>query len=132
MAVVVFDPEELLITTDDAKAIGLMDPTTLKSNIASYDPTKLPANGRFQMTVREYFMKIPTHWIYYEAVYPEIPGNPPVPNPDLAALQILTDMTNVIFPTKGLIKKLFGAKVTPIIADDSDRTFEAQKVCISS
>ncbi len=122
MALVVFDPEELLISTTDATAIGLMtiNNNVTTYNVSSYDPTKLPANGAFQMTIGDYLSKISNHRIYYEAGYVGAPT-------DLAALQASTDMTNVIFPTKALIKTLFGAKTTPSVGG-SDQVFEGQKV----
>lgn len=127
MALVVFDPEELVITQTDAIAIGLMDGTTFKSNIASYVPDKLPSNGAFQMMVQEYFQTIPNHRIFYEAGYPkDAKGQEPQ---DLTDLRTSTDMTNVIFPTKALIKTMFGAKETPdLVAGESDRIFEGQKL----
>lgn len=129
MGLVVFDPEELVITQSDAIAIGLMDGTTFKSNVASYVPDKLPSNGAFQMMVQEYFQTIPNHRIFYEAGYPkDAQGKEPQ---DLTDLRTSTDMTNVIFPTKALVKTIFGAKKTAdLVAGESDRIFEGQKVLL--
>ena len=160
---VTFDPEELLVSPDNAEAIGLkvpdkkpdmsnpqsppnpadpLSPTDTANpptpskppdepgsskevkGIESYDAEKLPANGAFQMTVGEYFTKIPKHRIYYEAGYEENG------KADLDELKESADQTSVIFPQISLVKQLFGSRVTEKIlgTKDEDRIFEGQKV----
>jgi hypothetical protein len=115
MALVVFDPDELVVSQNDAVEVGLIDAGASTSNIASYDPSKLPSNGAFQMTVGEYINKITqSHRIYYEAAGVE-------------DLKVSTDMTNVIFPPQELIKAIFGGN-DPDIEGETDRIFEGQKV----
>ncbi|CZR65010.1 uncharacterized protein PAC_14910 [Phialocephala subalpina] len=133
MAVVVFDPGELLLSPADAASIGLInstdpatyDPTkdikTPNSTVSTYIPTKLPSDGAYQMTIGDYFTKIPIHRIYYEAGYDGTTD----PNPD---------PVSVIFPKKSMLEEIFGSKATPSIPTDpvelakSDRRFEAQKL----
>lgn len=147
LALVTFDPDELLVSPADAIDIGLQiipkepevpvvptNPTnTTESStspkpvtvISSYDPEKLPANGAFQMTVGEYFTKIPSHRIYYEAGY-EGSGQK-----DFEELQESSEIASVIFPKMSLVKKILGSRVTATIsgAKEEDRIFEGQKVC---
>ena len=80
------------------------------------------------MTIGDYFLKIPSHRIYYEAGY-DGPDDP-----DLVELQQSVDMTNIIFPKKGLVKQIFGSKTTADISDNKgeDRIFEGQKVGTTS
>ncbi|KAH7356949.1 hypothetical protein BKA65DRAFT_218378 [Rhexocercosporidium sp. MPI-PUGE-AT-0058] len=143
MALVTFDPDELLVSPADAIDIGLQvvppssatavagstaadstDPPAPVTVIPSYDPEKLPANGAYQMSVGEYFMKIPKHRIYYEAGY-EGSGKQ-----DFDDLKLSTEMASVIFPKMSLVKKILGSKVTADIskAEEDDRIFEGQKL----
>lgn len=94
MALLVFSPDELLVSGADATATGL-------SNIESYIPTKLPSNGAFPMTVANYMSTI-TRRVYYEAA-----GVDGIEDP--------TEMTSIIFPKKGLIQSLLGTKEQPDI-----------------
>lgn len=102
IAVLVFDPAELLVQPGDATATGL-------SSIASYNAAKLPPNGAFPMTVGDYITKIPTHRIDYES------------DSEFNDLKTSTDATSIIFPTKGLIKRILGTK-------DSLSVLESYKV----
>ncbi|KAK0100918.1 hypothetical protein ONS95_007360 [Cadophora gregata] len=143
MALVTFDPEELLVTPVDAIDIGFhvlpspeatslagsrtpetIDPPMPVTVIASYDPEKLPANGAYQMTVGEYFTKIPKHRVYFEAGY-EGSGKQ-----DFDDLKVSAEMTSVIFPKMSLVKKILGSRVTANIPNgqDEDRIFEGQKL----
>lgn len=126
MALIAFDPSELQVSETDAVEIGLSVPSKPETGIQSYIPSKLPANGAFQMKVGEYLSKITAHRIYYEAGY-EGDGEA-----DFKDLKIDADMTNVIFPQKSLIIQILGSKTTsdipsPVPAGE-DRIFEGQKV----
>jgi hypothetical protein len=90
MAVLVFSPDELLVNDNDAVATGL-------KKITSYVPTKLPANGAFEMTVGDYLTKLPKRRIFYEAA-------------GIDDLKDSTEVTSIIFPTKGLIQQMLGTK----------------------
>lgn len=126
MALIAFDPSELQVSETDATAIGLSVPSKPADGIQSYVPTKLPADGAFQMKIGEYLSKITTHRIYYEAGY-EGDGEQ-----DFEELKGEADMTNVIFPQKSLIKQILGSKTTSDIPNPvpvgEDRIFEGQKV----
>ncbi|KAF8851876.1 hypothetical protein BDZ45DRAFT_678781 [Acephala macrosclerotiorum] len=126
MALITFDPSELQVSEADATAIGLNDPGKPDDGIESYMPSKLPADGAFQMKIGEYLSKITTHRIYYEAGY-EGDGEQ-----DFEDLKGETDMTNVIFPQKSLIKQILGSKTTSDIPNPvpvgEDRIFEGQKM----
>ncbi|KAG4435923.1 hypothetical protein IFR05_008580 [Cadophora sp. M221] len=143
MALVTFDPDELLVSPADAINIGLQvipspkatagagptaadttDPPEPVTVIPSYNPEKLPENGAYQMSVGDYFTKIPKHRIYYEAGY-EGSGKQ-----DLADLKVSTEMASVIFPKMSLVKKILGSRVTADIlkVEKEDRIFEGQKL----
>ncbi|KAH8654009.1 hypothetical protein BGZ60DRAFT_435848 [Tricladium varicosporioides] len=126
MALIAFDPSELQVSGDDAIAIGLSVPDKPDASIKSYVASKLPADGAFQMQIGEYLTKIKTNRIYYEAGYEGDGSN------DLEDLKDSTDMTNVIFPQKYLIKQILGSKTTEDIPNPipvgEDRIFEGQKM----
>jgi hypothetical protein len=96
MAVVVFDPEELLVQPAEAGTTGL-DGITF-GGVASYNSQKLPANGTFPMAIGDYLTKIPTHRIYYDAGY-----STAAETKELNDLKSSTEMTSIIFPKKKLL-----------------------------
>ncbi|KAH0562327.1 hypothetical protein GP486_002981 [Trichoglossum hirsutum] len=114
MAVVVFDPEELLVSPGDAKATGL-DQIASYKEIGLSGNVKPPPNGAYPMTVGDYLSKIPKNRIFYEAGYR---GKGEA---ELRGLKESKDMTSVIFPRKSLVKQIFGGK-------DNPKVLEGQKL----
>ncbi|KAJ9607109.1 hypothetical protein H2200_008181 [Cladophialophora chaetospira] len=98
MAVVVFSPDELLVSQTEATAIGLDKIQLASQNV--YTSTKLPANGAFSMTVKDYLGKLQNNRIYYEAA-------------DTSEISSSPEVTSVIFPTKLLLQQIFGDKTQP-------------------
>ena len=104
MALLVFRPEELQVTPDEANNLKL-------SGMPSYNAVKLPANGAFPMTVGQYLSTISSR-VYYEAGYQ---GDGLA---DFTNLETSTDATSIIFPTKTQLQSMFGTVTdsTPIQA----------------
>ncbi|KAH7227157.1 uncharacterized protein BKA55DRAFT_584232 [Fusarium redolens] len=105
VALLVFDPEDLQLTDiGEATALGLPG---FKSDD---DLKKQTSNGSFSMTVADYFANITeTSRINYAAGY-EDPATGKLPNPlpqEYDEILRTLDQTNVIFPQKSLVKKLF-------------------------
>jgi hypothetical protein len=96
LAVIVFDAEDLAVSPADAAATGL-------TAVASYNPAKLPEDGAFPMSIGDYLTKIPERRTYYQAGYKEAASQN-----DWNDLTMSTDVTSVIFPTKGLLQQIFG------------------------
>ena len=115
MAVVVFDPEELLVQPTEASTTGL-DGITF-GGVASYNSQKLPADGAFPMAVGDYLTKIPTYRIYYDAGY-----STAAETKELSDLKSSTEMTSIIFPKKKLLQQIFGTE------DQLPQVLNAQKV----
>jgi hypothetical protein len=114
MALVVLDPDELVVNADDAKSTGLDQLAPPK-----YDPTKPPADGAYKVTVGDYLGL--TSRIYYETGYDTT-------KQDWKDLKTSKDMTSVIFPTKARIQQIFGDN-SGIDSDKGvQKTLAAQKV----
>jgi hypothetical protein len=108
MALLVFDPAELVVQSIDAIGIGLasissIGITSSGTPVPAYIPTKLPGNGAYAMTVGDYLTKVTKNRVYYEAGYTE-----PEAKADWTQLQKSTDQTSIIFPTKSRLKEIFG------------------------
>ncbi|RKK29751.1 hypothetical protein BFJ66_g13474 [Fusarium oxysporum f. sp. cepae] len=105
VALLVFDPDDLRLTDiAEAKALGLPGFTS-EVDLKTQTP-----NGTFSMTVADYFANITeTSRINYAAGYKDpATGNLPDPLPqEYDEILRTLDKTNVIFPQKSLVKKLF-------------------------
>jgi hypothetical protein len=128
MALLVFDPEELLIPDADAGLTGLKSITEKFSGKIPYNSEKLPGNGAFQMAVADYLALPKSNRINYEAGYQSASA-------ELEQLRNSKEATSVIFPTKSLIKTLLGSMdADPNLAKIADPNtppkvlFQGQKV----
>ncbi|KAF4343950.1 hypothetical protein FBEOM_2107 [Fusarium beomiforme] len=105
VALLVFDPEDLqLADVGEAQALGFPGFST------DDDLKKQSPNGSFSMTVADYFKNITeTSRINYAAGYKD-PATSNLPSPlpqEYDEILHTLDKTNVIFPKKSLVKKLF-------------------------
>ncbi|KAK2684103.1 hypothetical protein RAB80_002049 [Fusarium oxysporum f. sp. vasinfectum] len=105
VALLVFDPDDLRLTDiAEAKALGLPGFTS-EVDLKTQTP-----NGTFSMTVADYFANITeTSRINYAAGYKD-PATGKLPDPlpqEYDEILRTLDKTNVIFPQKSLVKKLF-------------------------
>jgi len=99
LAVVVFDPEELLLAADEITTLGIPTMPIISVDGTAASPTKVPPSGAYAMSVQEY-LKIDR---FSRVDYDDDP---------LFAeeLQTSQEATKVIFPTKDLFAQLFGTK----------------------
>jgi len=109
MGILVFKPSDLTVDGPSASDLGLT-----ADGMQSYDPTKLPANGAFQMTVSQYLTNIKSR-VCYEIGY-QIPHarNDPAKSledttdDEYKRLKKSPEVMNAIFPTKKQIQTVLG------------------------
>lgn len=109
LAVIVFDPEDLLLSADEITALGIptvliisTDPTTKAS------PTKVPPGGAYPMSVQQYLSINRFRRVEYD-----VDSNWNVDakgNPLLDSIQMSQEGMTAIFPTKDMFNTLFGTK----------------------
>ncbi|KAF1950574.1 hypothetical protein CC80DRAFT_577196 [Byssothecium circinans] len=96
LALLVFQPEELRVTADEAKLLHL-------DQMKSWVPTKTPVNNAFAMTVGQYLKDIQSR-VYYEAGYQG------AADADLDVLKKSPEVTSVIFPLKTQLEAIIHGK----------------------
>lgn len=104
MALIVFDPSELKLTSTDETALGIPIPDPAKVPNTTPQPQQpVPNAGQiatpnsYPMQVGDYLTKI-TSRVEYEAGFPTFADLP-----EFQALQKSTDPTTIIFPQKSLV-----------------------------
>jgi hypothetical protein len=102
IALVVFDPEDLLLTLKDIMALRIPG-YSQESDVRKQSP-----DGTFSMMISEYFSELPpSSRINYKAGF----GND---DTGFAEITSMTSAVNVIFPTKDLFNQIFAS------SEDSD------------
>jgi hypothetical protein len=109
MGLLVFKPSDLIVAPPDAALLGLTS-----SGMQAYDPTKLPANGSYQMTVGQYLTNIKSRTCYEAGYQVAHAGNDPqksledTADDDYNELKDSKEVMTAIFPTKDQIKTVLG------------------------
>jgi hypothetical protein len=108
MALVVFDPTELQLTSAEETALGIPIPAPpIVPNTTPQPQQPVPNAGQiatpnaYPMMVKDYLTKI-TSRVNYEAGF-----GAPQDQPELAALKNSQDPTTIIFPQKSLVDTIF-------------------------
>ena len=111
MGLLVFKPADLIVDRTAANTLGIT-----ANGPQAYDPTKLPANGAYQMTVGQYLTNIKSR-VCYEAGYQiSNPSNDPTKSleetsdSDFKDLKNSSEVTQIIFPTKDQVEVVFGGR----------------------
>jgi hypothetical protein len=102
----VFDIEELTLTPEQEKSLGIplhvtppVPSNSANSNQVGSVSGKVSAPGAYPMTVGEYFTKVSSH-LNFDPIYKDDPAG-------LAALKSSTETTSIIFPTMYKAKRIF-------------------------
>jgi hypothetical protein len=99
IAVIVFDPEELLLGQDDITSLGFPTMPIIAVDGAAPSQIKVPPSGAYPMTVSDYLKIDRLSRVEYEA--------DPLFADKLDPLTSSQEATKVIFPKKSLFKQLF-------------------------
>jgi hypothetical protein len=109
LAVIVFDPEDLLLSAAEITALGIPTVPILSPDpTATASPTKVPPGGAYPMSVQQYLSMNRFCRVAYEVDSDwgvDANGNP---LPD--SIQVFQEGMTAIFPTKEMFKTLFGTK----------------------
>lgn len=122
LALLVFQPSELVVSDGDAKMLGLK-----ADGMTAYNPLKLPPDGAYQMSVGQYLSNIQSR-VCYEAGYQLGHLTDHTKPLDQTADQEYQDMkkspevTSVIFPTKAQLKTMLGGTSIPVEQPTSGNT----------